>query len=159
MDLAGDLMATWKFSNLETWTIKIEKCTKNSDKILGNAIYDGAKIVADACKDALWTLPVDDTPYRLDMRKGIRANERIDLIDSMGIAKLQNDNDYLNVKVGFDGYNRYDTANQVIARSIESGTSFLPKFGVLRKATKNSKKACEAAMQARLDQELNNIMK
>lgn len=152
-------MAKWNMKGLDDYVLKIEGLTKQSETVIGRAIYDGAEIVADACKEGVRNIPVDDTPYREDMRSGIRTNERTDLVDSMGIAKMRNDNGFINVKVGFDGYNRYGTPNAVIARTVESGTSFLPKFGTLARATRGIKKKCEDAMEARFNKEIEKLMK
>lgn len=176
-------MAKWKFEGLDDYVLKIEDIYKDSEAILGRAIFDGAEIVANACKEGVRNIPVDDAYYtdgkqhessgeskshekitftnvvKGTMRKGIRTNERTDLVNSFGIAKLINDNGYLNVKCGFDDYNRYGVPNAIIARACESGTSFLPKFGTLAKATRGIKKRCEAAMEKRLDQELDKLMK
>lgn len=176
-------MAKWKFEGLDDYVLKIEAIDKNSESVLGRAVFDGAKLVADACKEGVRNIPVDDAYYddgrpheskgeskdnekrtytevvHGTMRKGIRTNERTDLVDSFGITKLRNDDGYFNVKCGFDGKNRYGTPNLVIARACESGTSFLPKFGTLAKATRGLKKRCEGVMNERLNQELEKLMK
>lgn len=151
-------MAKWKFDGLDAYTMKIEAITKETQYLFGKAIYGGAKVVADEIKEAVWTIPVDDSYYS-DHRAGIRANERIDLANSFGIAPMRDDNGYINVKVGWDDYNRYGTANAVIARAVESGTSFMPKFGTISKAARRAKKKCEQEMESILDSELQKLMK
>ena len=56
----------------------------------------------------------------------------------MGISPIKHDGDYINAKVGFDGYGSIPTKkypkgvpNQLVARSVNSGTSFLKKILLL----------------------------
>lgn len=178
-------MAKWKFEGVNEYAAKLEALSDNTEEILGKAIFYGAKIVADEIKAAIWTIPVDDAFYdngstikkteehqkhatqeltytgvkKGNMRSGIRTNERIDLAKSFGIAKMKNDDGYINVKTGFDEYNRYGVPNIAIARSVESGTSFMPKFGTIGKAARSAKKKCEQKMESVLEDELKKMMK
>lgn len=177
-------MAKWKFEGLDNYVMKIEAITDETRPLFGKAIYGGAKVVADEIKDAIRSIPVDDAYYdngskvtatskhtdnvrekmtysgvkHGEMRSGIRTNERTDLVASFGIAPMRDDDGYINVKCGFDGYNRYGTPNAAIARSVESGTSFLPKFGTIGKAARKAKKKCEQEMESTLEKELQKMM-
>lgn len=158
-------MATFKFNGVDEYVRKLENLESYVDEYIGEAVYEGADIVADAIKQALEALPVDNRPWA-DPRNGIMEVQKQCLIGSFGIAKLQNDNGYRNVKLGFDGYNKVKSKaypqgqpNVMIARALESGTSFMPKNRAISKATNNSKKECEKAMQESLDKAINKIMK
>lgn len=78
---------------------------------------------------------------------------------------MQNDKGYLNVKIGFDGYNRTKTEkypkgqpNQLVARGVESGTSWKQKKPFIRPAVNRTKKKAEQMMAEILDKEINKIM-
>ena len=78
---------------------------------------------------------------------------------------MENDNGYINTKIGFDGYNATKTKkypngqpNALIARSIESGTSKHQKTPFVRPAISKAKAKAEAAMAASVDKDINNTM-
>ena len=154
-----------KFTGLDEYIKKIEELGELSQLYVGEAIYEGAKVVGDATKQALEQLPVDNSPSTVEYRKSINKKQKEALIASFGIAPLRYDRDFLNVKTGFDGYNEIVTArwplgqpNNVIARSLESGTSFMPKNPVISRATRNSKDAALKAMRESLNRSIEKIM-
>ena len=132
--------------------------------MLGEAIYKGADVVADSVKKALRSLPVDNR-INADQKTSISEIQKQGLIKSFGIAKLRDDRGFRNVKLGIDGYNKVKTKkypngqpNVMIARSLESGTSYMPKNRVISKATNSAKKECERIMQESIEQSINNNM-
>ena len=79
---------------------------------------------------------------------------------------MRDDNGFINVKLGFDGYNATRTKkyprgqpNVLIARSVNSGTTFRKKTKFVDKAVNSAKKAAEAAMDAACSREIEKIMK
>lgn len=129
------------------------------DAYLGKAVYEGASVVNKAVESALSSLPVDDTyGSKSQKRNGLRTIEKEGLIRSYGIAHMQKENGYWNVKLGFDGYNKLGKANAMIARSVISGTSFMQKNDFMSKAVRSSKSAAEEAMKTKIDQEISNII-
>ena len=88
-------------------------------------------------------------------------------MDSLGIASMQDDGTgYLNVKIGFDGYNDIVTQrwprgqpNQMVARSVESGTTWMKKNGFVRKAVASSRKRAVEFMKRTVDKAIETIMK
>ena len=127
------------------------------------AVYQGASIIADAIKDNIRKLPVDDK--RQDKVIALKAIQKKGLIDSFGIAKMRNDNGYVNVKAGFDGYNglkskKYPKGqpNAMIARTFEAGNSFTKKIPFVGPAVRASREKAEMAMQATIDKEVKKIM-
>lgn len=139
-------MAKISFPGLEQYERKLSTLFKNTDQIAGAAIYAGADIVADAIKRNIGTLP---------QKTGVTKRG---LENSFGIAPLQDDRGYLNVKLGFDGYNENGVANVLMARVFESGTSKVPKHPFVRPAVNASKKQAEAKMAEVLDAEIKKLM-
>ena len=161
-------MAKITFPGLSDYELMISKLSKGVDDIAGKAIYAGAGIVADAIKENIKALPIvrgygtTENP----LPGGVTAPQKAGLIDGMGISPMQNDAGYLNVKIGFDGYNATKTEkypqgqpNQLVARGVESGTSWKQKKPFIRPAINASKSRAEAEMARILDQEIEKITK
>ena len=79
---------------------------------------------------------------------------------------LSHDDGVVNVKLGCDGYNSTKTEkypngqpNVLIARSVNSGTTFRKKTKFVDKAVDSAKNAAEAAMDAACSREIEKIMK
>lgn len=134
------------------------------DAYLEPAIYEGVSVINAAVVSALKGLPTDDSKGRADKRTGLRSIEKAGLIKAYGISELQNENGYKNRKIGFaKGYienqaTGYKKPVVVIARSLISGTSFMPKNDVISKATRANKSAAEKAMSDKLDEEISKII-
>ena len=160
-------MAKITFPGLNDYELMISKLSKGVDDIAGKAIYAGAGIVADAIKENIKALPIvrgygtTENP----LPGGVTAPQKAGLIDGMGISPMQDDGGYLNVKIGFDGYNATKTdkypqgqPNQLVARGVESGTSWKQKKPFIRPAINASRKRAEAKMAEVLDAEIRKVM-
>lgn len=166
MDMDGDLMAKMTFKGLDEYIKQLNKLESNSDKYIGKAIYDGADIVADEIKSAINSLPTDNASYKkAGLRAGPSAIQKAGLVKSFGITKMRKDGTELNVKLGFDGYNNVKTKrwpngqpNVMVARSIESGTSWMTKNAFVSKATRSSKNKAETKMGQTIDEEIKKLM-
>ena len=161
-------MAKITFPGLNDYELMISMLSKGVDDIAGKAIYAGAGIVADAIKENIKALPIvrGYGTEKDPLPGGVTAPQKAGLIDGMGISPMQNDAGYLNVKIGFDGYNATKTEkypqgqpNQLVARGVESGTSWKQKKPFIRPAINASKSRAEAEMARILDQEIEKITK
>ena len=160
-------MAKLTFRGLEEYELRISRLGKETERIAGEAIYEGAGIVADAVKANIQALPVvtgygtSETP----LPGGVTAVQKAGLIEGFGISTMQNEGGYFNVKLGFDGYNRTKTKkypqgqpNQLVARGVESGTSWKQAHPFVKPAVAKSRKQAEKAMADKLDEEIEKIM-
>lgn len=154
-------MATWKFEGLDEYLRQLERLEGSSHDAIGKAIYHGAAIVADACKREIESLPVNNQ-YRTG---GITSVQKAGLREGFGVAHEQEDGLYRHVKLGFDGYNKQYTKkypkgqpNSVIARSINSGSTWRKKIPFIDRATRSSKAACEGKMAEVIDTEIKKVM-
>ena len=161
-------MAKITFPGLNDYELMISRLTKNVDSVAGKAIYAGAGIVADAIKENIKALPIvrGYGTEKDPLPGGVTAPQKAGLIDGMGISPMQDDGGYLNVKIGFDGYNATETEqypfgqpNQLVARGVESGTSWKQKKPFIRPAINASKSRAEAEMARILDQEIEKVTK
>lgn len=157
----------------EKYVSMLQKLSENSDVYIGKAIYLGAGVVADEIKKNIHSLPILKPGIRgseTDPIDGVTSVQKEGLIESMGIAKLKNENGFYNVKVGFDGYNRSISlrakkakwkntkqANSMIARSVESGTSFRKKHPFVAPAVKKTQKAAEEKIKMTLETEIEKL--
>lgn len=146
----------------------LSRLEESTDEMIGKAVYAGAGIVADAIKENIKSLPIvrgygtEDNP----LPGGVTASQKAGLIDGLGIAPMQDDMGYLNVKIGFDGYNATKTEkypqgqpNQLVARGVESGTSWKKKKPFIRPAVNSSRNRAEAEMARILDEEIKKVSK
>lgn len=160
-------MAKITFPGLNDYELMISRLSKNAADIAGRAIYTGAGIVADEIKAGIQALPIVSGYGTAEkpLPGGVTKAQKDGLLDGLGIAPLQDDGGYLNVKIGFDGYNRTKTEkyprgqpNQLVARGVESGTSWKQKHPFVRPAINRSRKRAEAAMAEALDKEIEKIV-
>lgn len=162
-------MAKITFTGLEKYIEELKSLEQESDDIIKQAVYAGAEVMADGIKSAIQSLPTGSKRFYAHdgtLLKGITPAQKQGLIDGFGISKMENKAGYVNVKIGFNGYNSEPTPkypqgqpNVLIARSVESGSSVRQKHPFVRPAIQKYKKATESAMSKKIDIEINKIMK
>lgn len=164
-------MARYKLKGLDEYEKVLSGIADAAEKgeLAGAAIYAGADVVADAIRESIQTLPEVDHRKRgsaSDQLNGITSAQKEGLLEGFGITPMRNDNGVFNVKLGFDGYNKVKTKrwpsgqpNAMIARSVNSGTSFRKKTRFVDKATKEAKPKAEKAMVEAFDRKLAEKMK
>lgn len=154
-------MAKAKVVGINLFTEDITRMANLTEEMVGRSIYEGAKILADAVKAELEALPVDaDKDFGTPEKplSGIKAIQKSYLSHSFGIAKMRNSDGTYDIKMGFDGYNSVKTEkhpngqpNALIARAIESGTSFRKKNPFITRAYNKAKAASEESMKEVFD--------
>ena len=160
-------MARIEFPGLSDYELLISRLSKGADDIAGKAIYEGAKMVTDQiAKNIRGLRIVKGFGWEFDpLPGGVTADQKKGLLDTLGIAPLQDDNGYYNVKVGFDGYiettyngNDYSQPAPLVARGTESGTSWKGKSPFIRPAIQATRKQVELKMGQIIDAEIQKIM-
>lgn len=151
---------------LDEYIEKLGNLEFSAPEAMGKAIYEGARVVADATRAALQALPVDTGKGNASRLRGVNAVEKQGLIEGFGVSKAQDDGGYFNVKLGVEGYNSSRTKkyprghpNLMIARSLEKGTSFMRKNPVFSRTARAKKAEAEKVMQETLDREIEKTMK
>lgn len=162
------LMATFQFKGLDAY-IKQLSALNAGDKgdIIGKTVYAGAAVVADAVRKSIEALPVGPgTAKDGGLIDTVTPTQKRGLLDGFGISHIQDDDGFVNVKLGFDGYNGTRTKNYpkgqpnvLIARAVNSGTIFRKKTRFVDKAVSSSKKPAEKAMDETCNREIEKIMK
>lgn len=156
---------------LEEYALMLSKLGNRSDAVAGMATYAGAKVVADAVKDKLQSLPTVNEAYnRIAYQKKGKSKlseaQKKGLIDGFGISKIADENGYRHVKLGFDGYNGIKTKkypkgqpNPLIARVVENGSSYMDATPFIKPAVNQSKAKAQEAMARVIENEIQKIMK
>ena len=101
-------MATISFKGGEEYILKLSRLEKEAvEKVVGPAIHDGAKIVADAIRTELQAVPTDEGWGTQEQPvRGPKKTQKAALLGVLGITTMQKDSEGVyNVKIGFDGYN------------------------------------------------------
>lgn len=158
-------MATFEFGGIDTYIKQLDKLqAATKDGVIGKTVYAGADVVANSVRSAIQSLPEGKEG---DAGLGaVTPAQKRGLLEGFGISKMRDDNGFVNVKLGFDGYNSVKTKkypkgqpNALIARAVNSGTSFRKKTRFVDKAVTASKKTAKAAMDAACSREIEKIMK
>lgn len=137
------------------------------DQPLEKAVAAGAAVVADQIKANLEALPEEE--FRKlgegEIFRGLPAGQKKDLVDSFGLTPIEKDNrGFIHTKAGFDGYGSFPTnaypqgvPNQLLARSVESGSSVRQKTPFVEPAVKATRKEAVEEMNAVLEDEFQSI--
>lgn len=161
-------MAKIEFKGIDEYAKVLATLGNESKEIVKSAVYKGAAIVADEIKSGINSIPIQEgnnglPPVGTPENKlyGISRKQKGDLMDSFGLAPMENDGDYIQTKAGVDGYGSIPTKkypqgvpNVMLMRSIESGTSFRDKHPVFRQATNRARKRAEEAMRNEIDNQM-----
>lgn len=143
----------------------IEALSKTSDKsmkeIAGSALYAMADTVANAIKAKITALRTEEEePYKGHRHQYLSQRQKDGLAESFGIAKQRAEGSGWNVRLGFDGYNSVTTKkypggqpNIMVARAVESGSTYMIKQPFFRPAVNAAKAAAKkAGEQAAIDE-------
>lgn len=167
MALGGGVMAKFTFKGLNEYARRLSKLGDQAERVAGKAIYAAADIVTDEIRTNIEAIPVlNKEDLKHHRRNGITQTAKYGLLDSLGIASMEKDaKGLLNVKVGFDGYNKVHTKtypngqpNALIARSVESGTSFMEPHPFVRPAVNKTRRAALKKMEEVIEEETKKIM-
>lgn len=140
-------MAKWTMNGLDEYAAYLQRIGKNTREIIGAGVYDMASVVADEIRNGIESLPEKTGVTKEGLEKGF------------GISPMQEEDGYLNVKLGFDGYNANGVPNVLMARIFESGTSKVQKHPFVRPAVNRSRKKALAKGQMAIDEKLYAIEK
>lgn len=157
--------------DLDVFGEQISRIGTSVPSICGRAVYEMANIAADKIKENINAMHyISDAEGLKRYANGEKAeltySEKKGLQEGFGISSMQNDGGYMNVKLGFDGYNTVKTKshpngqpNVMIARSVESGSSVRDKRPFVRPAINAARKECLEKAEKVVNEEISKIMK
>lgn len=156
-------MARIEFVGIDEYLDSLDQLGKKSKGLCKRALYDGAAVLADAVRAEVQSLPTTDVNGDPDK---VLEYEKEGLLEGLGITKMKDENGRIRTRVDFDGYNRLRSKkypnghpNSMIARAINSGSSTRKKNPFMARAVKKARAKAEAAMAARMDADIKEIMK
>ena len=156
-------MAKMQIRGLSEYSKQLNQLYDDADEIIKRSLYDGMAVMKSAIESAIDTIPTRTKGFAKpgEVLTGITNPQKKGLKESFGITPMKEDGSVWNVKCGFDGYNNVKTdkfpngqPNQLIARSINSGTSWLQATHFVDKAVRANKEACMQAMSDTCDDEI-----
>ena len=127
------------------------------------SLYDGAGIVADAFKRAAESIRTE--PFKGKREKRLPSpEEKAALIGRTGVARFKEDGGGVDTLIGVTGAAGYANiggkpkAVRLIARAINSGTSFMERQPVFRKAKNVAQSTAKAAIVAKAEKMYDEII-
>lgn len=151
-----------KFDGIDNFIDKLELFGNKSTAVAKSALYEGAGVAADELKKNLEAIPTasKNLPY-IHSGSGIRIygmtkQQKADVINAMGITKMRADSDGVSVRVGFNGYTVNGKGEgsvpvALLVRSFESGTSFVRKAPIVRKAFATARPKVKQAIETQIN--------
>lgn len=162
-------MARYAVKGIDEYAKKLSRVMEKSPDTAKKAIYSAASVMADEIRrgiQALPEIPNNKMGSPKELLDGITKAQKQGLLDGFGFTPVMEDKKgFLNVQLGYEGYNsvrtkRYPNGqpNLLIARSVESGTTFRKKHPFVRPAVAKTKGAAEKELEKVIDQEIQKIM-
>lgn len=155
-----------KFEGIDEYAAKLRALEKESNHICHEALYEGVKVVADAIKAEVNTIPTRAKNEKSQVKTGLTEVQKQGLRDGVGVTRHEDDQFGVNAKVGFIGYNNNKTKkypngqpNALIARSICKGTSYLARDAFVKRAVSKVKAQANKAMSDALIKRIEDITK
>lgn len=156
-------MAKFTSKGINEYVAYLQKVGQSTDEAVEKAVYSMADVVANKVRSNIQALPtVSNEANVATYRQGysrLSEPEKQGLLDGFGISRMQDENGFRNVKLGFDGYNSVKTKkypkgqpNVLIARVTESGSRYRVKSPFVRTAVTASRSAAIKAGQGAFDE-------
>ena len=154
--------------NLEEYNRKIYDLGAKAQPIIEKAVKEGAAPMADAVRAAINALPTDDSYIRKGsgkIKSGPATAQKQAMLNGFGIAPIRNDNGFVNVKIGFDGYSNIVTKRwpqgqpiPMIANAVEAGTSFMSANPFMSQTVNSQRKNTENKIKEVFESEILKII-
>ena len=156
---------TMKVDGLDELSRKLSTLGDRAEEVAARALYDGAGVMADAYAQAVDNIHAEQFRYAFGGQKRPPSfEEKAAIQGKTGIARFDKNGTEVNTAVGIKGAG-YVTiggkkkAVRQIANAINSGTSFMQKQPVFRKAATQARGAASAAIVAKAEQLIEEITK
>lgn len=152
---------TANFTNaLDEYLSTISKISNATEAVCKKAVYKGAQVMADQVREELNAVPTDERwGIAAKKKTGPTKTEKKDIINGFGVAPIEKREGQINTSVGFEGamYNDAGKPIRMLARAVNSGTSFMDKNPFFEKAVRKSKNKARKIMIETAEAELQKI--
>ena len=149
-------------------TLKMfEKIQGNADDIIEKALKEGIGIVTDEMRREISSIQAADSEHPTGKKKRYPSKKDVKgLLDSLGYTPVKMNDTKFNANAGFDGYNNVITkaypqghANQMIANSINKGTSFMKAQPFINRTKKKSQQQAVDTIERIISEEISKLSK
>lgn len=137
-------MGSVKISMPDDFLLKLSTLGDKTDEIVPRVLEAGGEVVLKKVQSNLRSVLSGDSSGQLECSLG------------MSPAKLNRKGDH-DIKIGFSENRNDGKSNAMLANVLEYGRSGQKPRPFLKPAKSQSKSACEAAMRAKLEEELSKI--
>lgn len=151
------------FQAIDDFHLKLSMLAASTEDMAREAIYEGAKIIADEVRKNLEANIKDQESAAksgLSIFKKPRLKPTGDLERSFGITPIKRGKDgNWDAKIGFSGYDSKGIPNQLKARVMESGSSKIKPRPFVRPAVTATRSRAIDAMRQKIHEKIKRIMK
>lgn len=156
-----------KTDGLDNLGRMLAQLENRAQEVASAGLYEGAGIVANAMNNGINSIQTESFDYAPPGKQRLPSpQEKAALQRKVGIAKFRKEGSEVDTLVGLSfgksGYTQIAGKQKpvaVIARSINSGTSFMKKQPVFRRAKSQSQNAAKAAIVAKVEELFDQIIK
>lgn len=154
---------TMQVEGLDKVENMIRRLGDQAEGVAARALYDGAGVMANAYSSAAQSIGAAPFRYAVFKKRPPSFEEKAAVQGKTGIAKFDKNGSEVNTSVGFGGSGYVTIAGKQkavrkIANAINSGTSFMEKQPVFRKAARTAAGPASAAIVAKADELFNQII-
>lgn len=156
-------------TGIDEFAKMLGKLGNEVESIAAQSLYEGAGIMANALKSAIASIPTENwhrvEPGVNPLRSATPAEKR-QIQEAVGIAKFDKNGSEVNTAIGItgSGYMKRKTKKYkkgvpiaMVARSINSGSSYRAKYPFVRMARAAAKGPAEAAMVDKAEELIDKI--
>lgn len=145
----------------------LENIQSNTDDIMEKALKEGIGIVTDEMRREISSIQTANSEHPSSNGKRYPSKKEVKgLLDSLGYTPTKLKGTKFDVKAGFDGYNNVITkkyplghANQMIANSINKGTSFMKAQPFINRTKKKSQQQAVDTIERIILEEISKLSK
>lgn len=156
---------TMQVQGIDDLSRKLSDLGARAEEVAARSLYDGAGVMANAYTQAVESIQTE--PFRYAFGGQMRypsPEEKEALRGKTGVAKFDKNGTEVNTSVGIGAAGYAEIAGRQkavrkIANAINSGTSFMVKQPVFRRAATQTRNAASEAIVAKADQLIEEITK
>lgn len=155
---------TMKVDGLDELSAKLSALEERAGEVGAKALYKGAGVMADAYAEAVRNIKTAPFRYAVFEKRYPSPEEKAAVQGKTGIAHFDSNGSEINTSVGIKGAGYANIAGKSkavrqIANAINSGTSFMVKQPIFRRAATQTAGKAAAAIAAEADRLINELTK
>ncbi len=156
---------TMQVEGIEELSRKLTELGERAEEVAARSLYDGAGVMANAYAQAVNSIQAQPFRYAFGGLQRYPSFEEKDALQGKtGIAKFDKNGSEVNTSIGISGAGYANIAGKqkavrMIANAVNSGTSFMVKQPVFRRAATQARDAASAAIVAKAEKLIDEIIK